>query len=98
MLNLIIKIYTRLSDFEYRRIDLYIIALESMRFWTDQQLLENNYFNQIQEIDFLEIYKKKQISNSEIERILYLYYDNMDVDIFPKTYKAREKRKCIGKK
>lgn len=77
MLNAIVKIYTRMSNFEYDRIDLYIIPLKNMRFWNDQLLLENNYFDQLMEIDLLDIYKDKMISNVEIERILYVYFDSI---------------------
>lgn len=77
MVKSIVKIYTRMSNFEYGRIELYIIPLINMRFWNDQLLLENNYFNQIIEIDLLDIYKEKKISNAEIERIFYVYFDSI---------------------
>lgn len=74
MMNAVVKIYTRLSNFEYGRIDLYVLPLKNIRFWNDQSLLERNYFIQIAEIDLLEAYKKKDISNSEVEKILYEYF------------------------
>lgn len=77
MLNFVVNIYTQLSDFEYGRIDLYLIPLENIRFWSDQDLLEKNYFQQIGEIDLLEIYKKKQILNSEVERIFFTYFKSI---------------------
>lgn len=77
MLNSVVKIYTKLSNFEYGRIDLYVIPLKNMRFWNDRLLLEKNYFVQIAEIDLLETYKGKQISNSEVERIYYEYFNNV---------------------
>lgn len=77
MVESIVKIYTKMSDFEYGRIELYVIPLKNMRFWNDQLLLENNYFNQMIEIDLLNAYKKKKISNAEIERIFYVYFDSI---------------------
>lgn len=77
MVESILKIYTRMSNFEYGRIELYVIPLKNMQFWNDQLLLENNYFNQMIEIDLLDVYKKKKISNSEIERIFYVYFDSI---------------------
>ncbi len=32
-----------------------------MRFWNDQLLIENNYFNHMIEIDLLDVYKKKKL-------------------------------------
>lgn len=77
MVESIVQIYTRMSNFEYGRIELYVIPLKNMRFWNDQLLLENNYFNQMIEIDLLDAYKKKKISNAEIERIFYVYFDSI---------------------
>lgn len=77
LINLIVKVYTSISDFEYGRIDLYIIPIRNMRYWSDQQLLEYNYFDQLKEIDLLEVYKEKKVTNSEVERILYEYFDNI---------------------
>lgn len=77
MVQSIVKIYTHMSDFEYGRIELYVIPLKNMRFWNDQLLLENNYFNQMIEVDLLDIYKEKKISNDEIERIFYVYFDSI---------------------
>ena len=77
MVETIVKIYMKMSDFEYGRRELYIIPPKNMRFWNDQLLLENNYFKQIIEIDLLNIYKEKKITNAEIERILYVYFDSL---------------------
>lgn len=77
MLDFVVKVYTQLSDFEYGRIDLYLIPLENIRFWSDQSLLEKNYFQQIREIDLLEIYKEKQVSNFEVERIFFTYFKSI---------------------
>lgn len=77
MVESIVQIYTRMSNFEYGRIELYVIPLKNMRFWNDQLLLESNYFNQMIEIDLLDAYKKKKISNAEIERIFYVYFDSI---------------------
>lgn len=77
MVESIVKIYMRMSNFEYGRIEVYIIPLKNMRFWNDQLLLENNYFRQIIEIDLLDIYKEKKVSNAEIERIIYIYFDSL---------------------
>lgn len=40
MVESIVKIYTRMSNFEYGRIELYVIPLKNMQFWNDQLLLE----------------------------------------------------------
>lgn len=77
MMEFIITIYTRMSNFEYGRIELYVIPLKNMRFWDDRLLLENNYFNQINEIDMLDVYKRNKISNAEIERIFYIYFESI---------------------
>lgn len=58
-------------------IDLYLIPLQKMRFWDDQMLLKNNYFNQINEIDFMEEYRNDLIDNVEIEKIFYCYFENI---------------------
>lgn len=77
LIKLIVKVYTSISDFEYGRIDLYVVPIQSMRYWSDQQLLEYDYFDQIIELDLLEVYKENQVTNSEVERILYEYFNNI---------------------
>lgn len=77
MVQYIVKIYMRMSNFEYGRRELYMIPLKNMRFWNDQLLLENNYFQQMIEIDLLDIYKEKKISNVEVESIFYVYFDSL---------------------
>jgi len=77
MIKTVISIYSYLSDFEYGRIDLYTIPLDNMRFWGDQRLIEKNYFKQIIEADFLDEYKKGLLTNREIERIFYCYFENV---------------------
>lgn len=74
MLNFVVNIYKEISDFEYERGDIYIIPLEKMRFWDEQMLLEKNCFEQIKDICLLEIYKNKNVSNDEIERVFYVYF------------------------
>lgn len=77
MLRDVIKIYSNLPHSRYERIDLYVIPLQNMRFWDDQMLVKNNYFDQIKEIDFLEEYKEGLIEDTEIERIFYCFFDNI---------------------
>ena len=49
MIRDVIKIYSNLPESRYERIDLYVIPLQNMRFWDDQMLVKNNYFDQIKE-------------------------------------------------
>ena len=77
MVKDVVKLYKNLTNFEYGRIDLYIIPLQNMRFWEDNLLIENDYFKQIIEMDFLVEYKDGLITNSEAERIFYCYFDNL---------------------
>ena len=77
MVESILRIYTQMSNFEYGRSEVYVIPLKNMRFWNDQLLLENNYFKQMIEIDLLDIYKEKRVSNAEIERIFYAYFESL---------------------
>ena len=54
--------------------DLYIIPIENMMFWDDKTLLNNNYFNQIIKICYINEYSDNKITNIEIEYILYKYF------------------------
>lgn len=54
--------------------DLYIIPIENMMFWDDKTLLNNNYFNQIIKICYIDEYSNNKITNIEIEYILYKYF------------------------
>lgn len=63
-----------LTDFQYIKIDLYIIPLKQRRFWTDQMLLEQDYLEQIKEIHLLDSFKNGKITNEEVEKILYYYF------------------------
>lgn len=77
MIRDVIKIYKNIPQSQYVRIDLYVIPLKNMRFWDDQMLINNDYFKQIKEIDFLEEYQEGQIEDSEIERIFYCFFENV---------------------
>ena len=77
MIRNVIKIYSSLPLLKYERIDLYLIPLQNMRFWDDQILLKNDYFNQIKEIDFMGEYENGLIENYEIERIFYCFFENI---------------------
>lgn len=77
MIRDVIKIFRNLSKLRYEMIDLYLIPLQKMRFWDDQMLLKNNYFNQINEIDFMEEYRNDLMDNVEIEKIFYCYFENI---------------------
>ena len=77
MIRDVIKIYSNLPESRYERIDLYVIPLQNMRFWDDQMLVKNNYFDQIKEIDFLEEYEEGLVEDSEIERIFYCFFENI---------------------
>lgn len=77
MIRNVIKIYSSLPQLKYERIDLYLIPLQNMRFWDDQILLKNDYFNQIKEIDFMGEYENGLIENYEIERIFYCFFENI---------------------
>jgi len=77
MLNSIVKVYIPLTGFEYGRRDLYVIPMKNIQFWTDQQLLKNNYFNEIKEIYLLDIYINKSISNDEVEIIIFKYFNSI---------------------
>ena len=77
MIRNVIKIYSNLPQLEYERIDLYLIPLQNMRFWDDQMLSKNDYFDQIKEIDFMEEYGGGLIKNHEIERIFYCFFENI---------------------
>lgn len=54
--------------------DLYIIPIENMMFWDDKTLLNNNYFNQIIKICYINEYSDNKITDIEIEYILYKYF------------------------
>lgn len=54
--------------------DLYIIPIENMMFWDDKTLLNNNYFNQIIKICYINEYSDNKITDFEIEYILYKYF------------------------
>ena len=54
--------------------DLYIIPIENMMFWDDKTLLNNNYFNQIIKICYIDEYSDNKITDIEIEYILYKYF------------------------
>ncbi|RHU41410.1 hypothetical protein DXD15_15085, partial [Blautia sp. TF11-31AT] len=77
MIRDVIKIYSNLPESRYERIDLYVISLQNMRFWDDQMLVKNNYFDQIKGIDFLEEYEEGLVEDSEIERIFYCFFENI---------------------
>lgn len=77
MVIFIINIYMKIDDSKYSKRDLFEIPLKNMRFWNDQLLLENNYFDQIIKIDLQEVYIQNKISNSEIESALYVYFDSL---------------------
>ena len=77
MIKNVIKIYHYIPDFKYARIDLYCIPLNNMRFWNDKNLIEQDYFDQISQIDFIDEYKNGDITNLEVEKILYCYFQNV---------------------
>ena len=54
--------------------DLYLIPIENMRFWDDKALLKNNYFNQIIKIRYINEYHNNEITEKEVEFILYIYF------------------------
>lgn len=54
--------------------DLYIIPIENMMFWDDKTLSNNNYFNQIIKICYIDEYSNNKITDIEIEYILYKYF------------------------
>ena len=64
--------HTRLE--KARKEDLYIIPIENMMFWDDEALLNNNYFNQIIKICYINEYSNNKITDIEIEYILYKYF------------------------
>ena len=45
-----------------------------MRFWDDKALLKNNYFNQIIKIRYINEYHNNEITEKEVEFILYIYF------------------------
>ena len=81
MIKNVIKIYHYIPDFKYERIDLYCIPLNNMRFWNDKNLIEQDYFDQISQIDFIDEYKNGDITNLEIEKILYCYFQNVSSNL-----------------
>lgn len=81
MIKNVIKIYHYIPDFKYERIDLYCIPLNNMRFWNDKNLVEQDYFDQISQIDFIDEYKNGDITNLEIEKILFCYFQNVSSNL-----------------
>ena len=73
----VIKIYKNLNGFEYERIDLFLVPLKNMRFKNDQHLFEKDYFSQIKEMDYWKEYKTGNLSDREVELILYHYFNNI---------------------
>lgn len=73
----IIKIYKNLGGFDYGRIDLFLVPLKNMRFKNDQQLFEKDYFSQINEMDYWNEYTTGDLTDREVEMILYHYFDNI---------------------
>lgn len=63
-----------LANTPYVKIDLYVAPLKSIRFWHDQMFTEQDYMEQIKEIDFWDYYKNGKITNDEVEKILYYYF------------------------
>lgn len=63
-----------LANTPYVKIDLYVAPLKNIRFWTDQMFTEQDYMEQIKEIDFWDYYKNGKITNDEVEKILYYYF------------------------
>ncbi|MGI6502259.1 MAG: hypothetical protein ACOX1S_15580 [Anaerostipes sp.] len=90
MLDLVVRIYEEIGDCKFDRIDYYLMPLEEIKFGDDRFVLENDYFNQISEIDLLQSYKDGLVSNDQLEKIFYVYLENiMDNNII--SEKVRNK-------
>ena len=99
MISFICSLYDQLDapEFEYDKSDLFIIPLKKLRFWDDLQLLNNDYFDQIKDIDMLELYKTMQIKNVEMEKILFVYFQSITNNrILSQTVKGNLLKKYIG--
>ena len=77
MVKNIERVYGRLKNSQYEKMDLYKIPLEKMKFWDDQLLIGNGYFDDIKRIDFLEEYESGYLKVGEVREIFFWYFKNI---------------------